>query len=150
MAKNRPDLSFNDLCNLVSLEVGENRSSPESAKRYLIALYKVILNQLKVNKRIYLYGFGFFELYERRSGERLIPDITDEKLEKKLVYVKPRNVVKFRPSQVLDTNVNENDFKLKYSMKEKRKTQKEKTLGDNVADLLNKAERRSKNKWQNN
>ena len=149
MAKNKPDLNFDDLCNLVALEVSDKRASKESAKKYLIALYKVILNQLKINQRIYIYGFGFFELFERRSGERLIPDFTSETLEKKLVYVKPRNVVKFRPSQILDTNVNENNFKLRYSMKGKRKSQKEKEFGNNVADLINRAERRSKNKWQN-
>ena len=144
------DLGFNDLCNLISNKVPN--SSPESVKRYLIATYKVILEQLRINKRISIYGFGVFEIFERKSGERLITDLNDVS-KKKLVYIKPRNSIRFKPSQVFDTNVNENNFKLKMSMQNKIKEKKvhryKKDFGEHIVDLMNKAERRSGNEWQN-
>lgn len=147
----RSELSFDDLCNLVAIKAGRNATS-KAARRYLVGLYKVILEQLKINKKISIYGFGVFELFERKSGQRLLPDFTSETLEKKLIYVRPRKVVKFRPSQIFDTNINENDFKLSYSMKKKieGKKKKNKFFEENVTDLINTAERRSGKQWQNN
>lgn len=139
------DLSLNDLCNLIA---NETKTSPEAAKRYLFAIYKVILEQLKINKRISIYGFGVFEIFERKSGERLIPDINDV-TKKKLVYIKPRNSIRFKPSQVFDTNVNENNFNFKMSMQKKLKEKKKKDFNETVIDLINIAERRSGNEWQN-
>ena len=58
------DLGLNDFCNLVA---NETRTSPEAVKKYLIAIYKVILEQLRINKRVSIYGFGVFEIFERKS-----------------------------------------------------------------------------------
>jgi len=142
------DLGLNDLCNLIANEIPY--ASPNSAKKYLKAIYKVILEQLRINKRISIYGFGIFEIFERKSGERLIPDINDTS-KTKLVYIKPRNSIRFKPSQVFDTNVNENNFKLKMSMQNKIKEKKKrsKDFGQSIVDLMNQAERRSGNEWQN-
>jgi nucleoid DNA-binding protein len=142
------DLGLNDLCNLIANEVPS--ASPKSAKRYLLATYKVILEQLRINKRISIYGFGVFEIFERKSGQRLIPDINDTS-KTKLVYIKPRNSIRFKPSQVFDTNVNENNFKLKMSMQNKLKEKKKKSkdFDESIVELMNKAERRSANEWQN-
>lgn len=139
------DLGLNDFCNLVA---NETRTSPEAVKKYLIAIYKVILEQLRINKRVLIYGFGVFEIFERKSGERLIPDINDV-TKKKLVYIKPRNSIRFKPSQVFDTNVNENNFNFKMSMQKKLKEKKKKDFNETVIDLINIAERRSGNEWQN-
>ncbi len=139
------DLGLNDFCNLVA---NETRTSPEAVKKYLIAIYKVILEQLRINKRVSIYGFGVFEIFERKSGERLIPDINDV-TKKKLVYIKPRNSIRFKPSQVFDTNVNENNFNFKMSMQKKLKEKKKKDFNETVIDLINIAERRSGNEWQN-
>ena len=146
------DLNLNDLCNLIALEVKDG--DPKVAKRYLKATYKVILQQLQLNKRILFYGFGAFELVERKSGERLVNDLnneenTDDEMFKTLVYITPRNQVRFRPSQILDTNVNENDFNLSFSIK-KKKAKRKKTFNEGIVDLINTAERRSGNKWRNN
>ena len=139
------DLGLNDFCNLVA---NETRTSPEAVKKYLIAIYKVILEQLRINKRVSIYGFGVFEIFERKSGERLIPDINDV-TKKKLVYIKPRNSIRFKPSQVFDTNVNENNFNFKMSTQKKLKEKKKKDFNETVIDLINIAERRSGNEWQN-
>lgn len=146
------DLNLNDLCNLIALEV--NNGDPKIAKKYLIATYKVILQQLALNKRILFYGFGAFELVERKSGERLVNDLNDKdntenEMFKTLIYVTPRNQVRFRPSQILDTNVNENDFNLSFSMK-KKKSKRKKTFDEGIVELINTAEKRSGNKWRNN
>lgn len=140
------DLGFNDLCNLIANELPQ--ATPNSVRKYLLATYKVILEQLRINKRISIYGFGVFEIFERKSGERLIPDINDVS-KKKLVYIKPRNSIRFKPSQVFDTNVNENNFKLRLSMQNKIKGKKKKEFGDDIVKLINDAERRSGNEWQN-
>ena len=147
----RPELSFDNLCNLVAIKAG-GASSPSAAKKYLTALYKVILEQLQINNRVVLWGFGIFEIHEREGGNRLLPDLTDEEKKKKLVYVKPRNVIRFKPSQILDTNINENNFKLKFSMQNKLKEKKKPSkrfFEENITDLLNIAERRSGKQWQN-
>lgn len=146
----KSDLGLNDFCNLVANEI--TSASPKSVKRYLVAIYKVILEQLRINKRVSIYGFGVFEIFERKSGERLITDFNDT-TKKKLVYIKPRNSIRFRPSQVFDTNVNENNFKFSLSMqkklKEKKVKRRNRDFDEHVVDLINVAERRSGNEWQN-
>ena len=78
MKKN--DISYDDFCNLVANKVP--RSTIRSTKRYLKEIYNVILEQLELNKRINIKGFGCFEIKERKSGERVInnPKINEKQL----------------------------------------------------------------------
>ena len=50
MARRKADLKTEQLCNLVALEC---KLSPNTVRNVLDALYKVILKQLELNKRIY-------------------------------------------------------------------------------------------------
>lgn len=137
------DLNFEDLCNLVALKVG-CRATPSSVGKYLIGLYKVILNQLKLNKKIYIKDFGYFEIKERKSGERVIYDPNTGT--KQLVYVEPKYSISFRPSETFYYSVNENNFRLitkkRLKLVKPKKTKKKNKRIKNSADLINKAEKR--------
>lgn len=102
------DINFDDLCNLIALEVG-SKATISSTKRYLKATYKIILKQLELNKRIYFKDFGYWEIKPRKSGEREINDPLNGG--KRLVYVKPKYSIFFKPSINFDLSVN-NGFKI--------------------------------------
>lgn len=145
------DIAYDDLCNLIALKINNNRATPNSVDYYLKATYKVILDQLKLNKRILIKDFGVFEIKERKSGERIINNPNKDN-EKNLVYVEPRNSITFRAAKKFDVSVNENNFKLATDTKIKklgRKYRKKLSNNDkrkfnNVADLLNRANERKK------
>lgn len=145
------DIAYDDLCNLIALKINNNRATPNSVDYYLKATYKVILDQLKLNKRILIKDFGIFEIKERKSGERIINNPNKDN-EKNLVYVEPRNSITFRAAKKFDVSVNENNFKLATDTKIKklgRKYRKKLSNNDkrkfnNVADLLNRANERKK------
>lgn len=141
------DIKFEDLCNLIALKINNNRATPNSVSYYLEATYKVILDQLKLNNRIYIKDFGAFEVRDRKGGERIInnPMIN----EKQLMYVEPKKAITFKPAKKFDLSVNENDFKLVSDIKLKnigRKHRKKLNSSNkhirNIADLLNKANQR--------
>ena len=143
---NNNDLPYEDLCNLIAIQIPH--ATINSADNYLRALYKVILRQLELHNRICIKGFGVFEIKERKSGERIInnPIIN----EKQIVYVKPKYSISFRASSKFDFSVNENDFKIATDKKikkynsEKNKSYKKRKKTKNIADLLNRAEKRKK------
>ena len=139
------DIKYEDLCNLIANKV--NGGTPNSVSRYLEATYKVILDQLKLNNRIYLKDFGIFEIRERKSGERLINNPATN--EKQLIYVEPRNCISFKAAKKFDISVNETNFILANDKKVKKVGQEyRKDLYSpnkrikNVADLINKANQR--------
>ena len=144
------DISYDDLCNLIALKINNGKANPHSVDYYLQATYKVILDQLKLNNRIYIKDFGIFEIKERKSGERIINN-PNKNNEKQLVFVEPRNSITFRAAKKFDISVNENNFKLASDTKVKnvgreyRKdlyNSKKKKKIMNVADLLNRANER--------
>lgn len=144
------DISYDDLCNLIALKVINSRATPHSVDNYLKATYKVILDQLKLNNRIYIKDFGIFEIKERKSGERIVNN-PNKNNEKNLVYVEPRNSISFRAAKKFDVSVNENNFKLasdekvkKIGREYRKDLYKQKKRIVNVADLLNKANERAK------
>ena len=143
--KNKKDISYDDLLNLVANEVKHPTTSPERANIYLRALYKVILRQLELNQRINIKGFGIFEIKERKSGERLITNPKNN--QKQIYYVEPRYSISFRASSNFDYSVNENNFKIISNErnttlnKENRKTPI-RTKTKRISDLLNKANKR--------
>lgn len=126
------ELKYDELCNLIALQVGRG-ASPNSVDRYLTAMYKVILQQLKLNKKIRFKNFGCFEIKNRKSGERLINDPNTQT--KTLRYVKDRFLISFKPSEVFDKSVNDNGFKI-ITNKGINRLPKDKM---NTADLLNRA-----------
>lgn len=133
------DINIDDLCNLIANNLG-NHATPSSVKRYLKAIYKTILRQLELNGRIYFKDFGYFEIKERKSGERIINDPKTK--EKRLVYVEPKYSIFFKASENFDFAVNENDFRIITDKGVKRKKKKKKLWGSNVADLINRANSR--------
>ena len=139
------DISYDDLCNLVANEVVSQRATPKSAGMYLRALYKVILRQLELNQRIYIKGFGTFEIKERKSGERLINNPRNNK--KQIYYVKPRYLISFKAASNFDFSVNENNFKIVSDernttlTKESRKVPQRRRI-KRALDLLNIANER--------
>lgn len=132
-------LGYTELCELISAEVVG--STPQSVNRYLRAIYKTILRQLDLNNKVEFRNFGIFEIKERKSGERIINNPSNGT--SYLTYVEPRNVIAFRPSEIFDFAVNENNFKYSKSCenKVKRKNKRKrngKTKGlNNTADLIN-------------
>lgn len=141
------DISHSDLCNLIAMEVG-NHATPKSVDKYLKAIYKVILKQLKLNKRIYFQGFGYFSIKEREGSYREIGNLNNG-CEKQLFYIKPKNLIQFKTSERLDYCINENDFN--YTQKgfvpynktteQKQKEAREKKELD-IADIINMANAR--------
>lgn len=135
------DIDYRDLCNRIALKVG-NHATPHSADVYLKSLYKVILEELKLNKRIYLKGFGYFIVKERKSGERRINDLYNHGQET-IVYVPPRLSITFKPSSILDKSINENNFKRITDKGIKRlDKEKKRKRTTTIADILNSANSR--------
>lgn len=145
------DISYDDLCNLIALRVNHRntKATPHSVDYYLKSIYEVILEQLKLNNRIYIKDFGIFEIKDRKSGERIINN-PNKNNEKQLVYVKPRKSITFRAAKKFDVSVNENDFKLATDAtirnlgrdyRKKLHSNKEKALR-NVVDMLKLANKR--------
>lgn len=133
------DLNFDDLCNLIANNV--SGGSPKMAEKYLKGIYMTILRQLELNQRIYFKDFGYFEIKPRKSGERLIND--PKTGEKRLVYVEPKFSIFFKESENFDYAVNGNGFKMVTTKTERQKKRnKRKANCGNIADLLNKANKR--------
>jgi nucleoid DNA-binding protein len=144
--KNKNNLDYDDLCNLIANEI-QHKASVESVKRYLHGLYKVILRQLELNQRIYIKGFGTFEVKERKSGERLINNPKNNK--KQIYYVKPRKFISFKAASKFSHSINEGDFKLISDEKDATLRRMDRKVPINIhtntiVDLLNIAERRKK------
>lgn len=147
------DISYDDLCNLIALKINNlynAKASPHSVDYYLQSIYKVILDQLKLNNRINIKDFGIFEIKDRKSGERIINNPNKDN-EKQLVYVKPKKAITFRAAKKFDVSVNENDFKLVSDAKIKKlsrdyrkklATSKNGNRFKNVVDLLKIANKR--------
>lgn len=124
------------LCDLIAIEVG-NGATSASAKRYLIGLYKVILQQLKLNKKIVLPKFGTFWLERREERIMNVGDPVNGGV--KTIHVKPKNRVEFTQSTILEQNINQNKFK----MKEKKKKKKIVPLEITLEEMLETAMKRS-------
>lgn len=146
------DISYDDLCNLIALKVNQYnaKATPHSVDYYLQSIYKVILDQLKLNNRINIKDFGIFEIKDRKSGERIINNPNKDN-EKQLVYVKPKKAITFKAAKKFDVSVNENDFKLVSDAKIKKlgrdyrkklATSKNGNRFKNVVDLLKIANKR--------
>ena len=111
------DLKIEQLCNLVALEC---KLSPKTVRTVLDALYKVILKQLELNKRIYFNNFGAFELKERPSGDKAMGNFNVG--ETVVRYIEARNKILFKPSDALDRAINEGEFVMPTRKKDRRKS----------------------------
>lgn len=140
------DIKYDELCNMIANEVRAGHPSRKSADRYLQAIYKVILRQLELNHRVYFKDFGYFELREHKSGERNIIDPVTK--EQRIVYVKPKYSIFFKPSTVLEHSVNDYDFKKTTKSKIKRLPKGGRC--NTTADLINRSRERSKKRNEAN
>jgi len=111
------DLKIEQLCNLVALEC---KLSPKTVRTVLDALYKVILKQLELNKRIYFNNFGAFELKERPSGDKTMGTFIQG--ETVVRYIEARNKILFKSSDALDRAINEGGFVMPTRKKDRRKS----------------------------
>ena len=136
------DINYDDLCNLIALEMG-GKTSPQNIKKFLRVTYVIILRQLQLNNRIFFKNFGAFEIRQRQGGERVVGDFEGGS---KLVYVKPKNSISFKPSEIFDISFNENNFKIARNTNQRRKKKREKDndINKTVVDIINKAEERKK------
>ena len=138
----RIDLNYEDLCNLIANNV--HKATPSSVNNYLRGIYKTILRQLELNKKIYFKNFGSFEIKMRKEETRLINNPADKT--KQIVHIEPKYIISFTPSSILDYSINQNDFKMlksnaadsarKKINKSKRSRKKKKI---DITTLLNKA-----------
>lgn len=94
--------------NLIAEKAGTGATA-ESARRYYDAIYDVILEELKINGEITLYQFGTFSLEERGGYDARLGDF--ENGGTVIRYIKPKKVVRFKPTGMLDTAINNNAFK---------------------------------------
>lgn len=151
------------LCEFIANEVGRG-ATRESARRYLIAIYKIILNQLKFNGKVQFSKFGTFELYEREGKEMKVGNPYEGGV--KYIYAPQKYFVNFKMANGLDRCINDFDFKFKNKnkpIKEKKKKIKYKDdvdkkrrgrlpkrfwvnppMDSTLADMLNQANERSK------
>ena len=143
-------LSYQDLCELIAKNVRGTSASATSVDKYLKGIYKTILRQLELNKKVNFKNFGHFEIKERKGGEREIK--IPSKRHKHITYVEPKFVITFKPSNVFDFCVNENDFKYdsrcetktkkkKYKKRKQERTRKSHQVRS-IYDLLNIANER--------
>lgn len=121
-------------CELVAVEVGKG-ASPSSVKKYMIGMYKVILQQLKINRKVHIPNFGTFKVEQREARTMKVGDPVNGGI--KYINVKPKFKVIFIPSGILDSNINKNNFK----MKEKPKPIKnpKTSIEEALANMLNLA-----------
>lgn len=145
----RGDIKINDLLNLIANEVGGN-ATPNMVKKYLNATEKVILKELKLNKRINFYEFGAFEVIDVGGYDRKIGNLHSG-YGTTIKYIKPKTKIKFIPSSTFNKIVNEYDYEIPDSKKRKSKKEKrnkeiehnerrkkvQPTMDESIVDLLN-------------
>lgn len=140
----------------INLIAEQSSLSSKTISRLLNIVYNIILKQLELNGVIAIPNFGIFTIEERKEKTKLIPDPA-RKGEMKLTYIKPKNIIKFKPSTVFDFCVNEGDFeydnysenKAKKKISKKRKSQRKAlesgyTYKNNYVDLVNFANKNKK------
>ena len=84
---NHRNITLDEIYNLMA-EKMPRKVSDVSIEMYLTALYKVILEQLKIRGRISIRGFGTFYLDKREGQQKMMynPKIKNKELYKKMVY----------------------------------------------------------------
>lgn len=140
------DIKHADLLNLIANEVGGN-ATPEMARRYLKAIVKVILAELKLNGRIYFKNFGAFETFEVGGSDKKMGCLDGGTV---IRYIHPKTKIKFKSSASFERYINENDYSIpdkKYKRKPKsqvrvehneRRRKPQPTMEDLVTEMLNK------------
>ena len=138
----RINLPHDELCNLISNNV--QGSTINSVDLYLKGIYKTILRQLELNQKIYFKDFGSFEIKMRKGTHKMINNPKDNT--KQIYEIKPKYVISFTPSKVLDYSINENDFKKagriaaeKINKNKPPKRRKKRKFNKDIVGLLNKA-----------
>lgn len=148
-------LSLEDFLILWAQSVGGN-ATPKMARRYLEGLHKLLLEELKLNGEMSIYGIGKFFLREVGGYDALMGDPINGGVVRR--YINTRVNVEFNQSACLKREVNEGEFereaplqnrKRKYKTKAiQREAQNEKrrkpkpTMEQMVLDAINLAEKK--------
>lgn len=137
--------AFDDL--LSRLVIRCTNGSVNRAKMYLMRLYEMMLDELKVNGEFRVPKFGIFKV--THIEEKQIIGSDGEK--KKYIYVPERYEISFSPSKYLIRSINEGEFTpvidISPPSKEvKGKKPREKTMVNVTADLLQSALARQQKK----
>lgn len=145
MARNN-DIKYADLLNLIAKEVRGN-STPDMARKYLEAIIRVIMAELKLNGRIYFNKFGAFETFETGGGDKRMGNPEGGTV---IRYIHPKTKIRFKPSSVIEKCINEYNFEVqpkkhkgRTKIQEKivsneRRRKPQLTMEDLVTEMLNK------------
>ena len=136
MKKNKTEI----LCELIAIEVGGG-ATVKSVKKYLSALYRVILKQFKINQKVQIPKFGTFKLEKREERDMVVGDPVNGGT--KTIHVKPKYKVEFIASGFLDDSINKNRFKLK--PRQKKPKNKLPNIETTLEQMLKSAFERSEN-----
>jgi nucleoid DNA-binding protein len=115
------DFSYTSEKELINCIAFESGLSIEATKKFLYSTKKVILKQLQLNHRLSFPNFGIFEDYVREGKVKVMGSFLGGT---QSVYINPKVLIKFKPSNTLIYELND-DYRLKYTEK-KKKTRKRK------------------------
>ncbi len=135
--------AFDDLLKRLALRCKDG--SERRAKHYLLKLYEMMLDELKVNGQFKIPKFGVFKV--THVEEKQI--ISSDGNKKKYIYVPERYDISFTPSKYLKRSINEGGFKpiTKIDSSEnEHKYRRQETLTNVTADLLQCALERQQKK----
>ena len=110
-------LSPETFYNLIASKAGGN-STPSASKRFWLAFYDVLLDELRLNGELYIYGFGKFVLKERGGYDKMSGNFVDG--ERIRVFVDRVTYIDFEPSSLF-TQAIHGDFKRVDRNQKKRK-----------------------------
>lgn len=140
------DIKYNDLLNLIANEVGGN-TTPNLVRKYLNAIVKVILKELKLNGRINIMNFGIFDVSEVGGYDTRMGNFDGGT---SIKYVHKKLKLNFKPSKTIKDAINENDFEIPKKQhkarskrdarivhNERRRVEKP-SMQDIVTEMLNK------------
>lgn len=108
MAKN-DRLKLNDFLSLWAFKCGSNKITEKTMRRYFNAFKNVVLEQLKLNEEIHIYGFGKFYL-RPYGGFYKNMGVIGREGEVRSTFIKPRMIVAFEAFEALNRAVNEDNF----------------------------------------
>ena len=103
--------------NLIASKAGGS-STPSASKRFWLAFYDVLLDELRLNGELYIYGFGKFILKERGGYDKMSGNF--EEGGRIRVYVNKTTYIDFEPSELF-TRAIQGDFKRVDRNQKKRK-----------------------------
>ena len=102
------DIKKSDFYTVLSSETKYGNASSVMAKRYMDALYRVILNELRLNGRVKVPNIGIFELVTVDAHAR----VNNFKRDGSIFWVDEYNAVEFKPLKRFKEDINKNEFEI--------------------------------------